>query len=220
MSGDAEATLVARALARDAAAVRALVDALTPVVQARAARVLGKRAGGTTGRSARQELEDMAQEVFVALFANDARALRGWDRARGLSLANYVGLIAEHQVASILRSGRRSPWTDEPTAVDTLSGTIDDASLPEAHVASREAFEAILQRLRAALTPRGLELFYALFVDGASVESVCQTTAMSEDAVYAAKSRILKVLRKVAAEIDADRDSAPTAAAEAARGTS
>jgi RNA polymerase sigma-70 factor (ECF subfamily) len=121
-------------------------------------------------------------------------------------------------VASILRSGRRSPWTDEPTAVDALSGAIDDASLPEAHVASREAFDAVLQRLRAALTPRGLELFYALFVDGASVESVCRTTAMSEDAVYAAKSRILKVLRKVAAEIDAERDSAPTAAAQAARG--
>jgi RNA polymerase sigma-70 factor (ECF subfamily) len=217
MDGSPEA-VVDRALARDAGAVRALVDSLTSVVQARVVRVLGRRAGTRGGRSARQEMEDMAQEVFVALFADDARALRSWDRTRGLSLANYVGLIAEHQVASILRSGRRSPWTDEPTAVDVLADTVDDTARPEAHVASREEFGALLQRLRAALTPRGLHLFYALFVDDVAVATICEQMVMTEDAVYAAKSRILKVVRTVAEEMSRERRTEQTTAARAAGG--
>jgi RNA polymerase sigma-70 factor (ECF subfamily) len=217
MDGSPEA-VVDRALARDADAVRALIDALTGVVQARVVRVLGRRAGTRGGRSARQEMEDMAQEVFVALFADDARALRSWDRARGLSLTNYVGLIAEHQVASILRSGRRSPWADEPTELDVLADTVDDAALPEAHVASREEFGALLERLRATLTPRGLQLFYALFVDDVAVPTLCERMAMTEDAVYAAKSRILKVVRTVAAEMHAERRTEQAEPARAAGG--
>src|SRR5687768_1618744 len=82
------------------------------------ARGLARRMVKARGRDLRQEVEDLTQEVFVALFADDARALRLWDPARGASLANFVGLLAEREVASILRSGRRSPWTEDPTASD------------------------------------------------------------------------------------------------------
>jgi RNA polymerase sigma-70 factor (ECF subfamily) len=215
MVGKAE-SLLERALSREASAVRSLIDELTPVIQARVVRALARRkAGPAAGRSARQEMEDMAQEVFVALFADDARVLRGWNKARGLSLVNYVGLVAERQVVSILRSGRRSPWTDEPTALDTLAGTVDDASPAEVRIASREAFAALLDRLRATLTPNGLDLFYALFVDEESVKAVCERTGMTEDAVYQAKSRIAKVIKKLAAEIEAERESQRQAAAPA-----
>src|SRR5262245_1194983 len=99
------------ALAGDEGAVRQLVDELGPVIQARVARALLRRA---SGRSVRQEVEDLTQEVFASLFEDDGRILRAWDETRGLSLKNFVGLVAGRQATSILRSGRTTPWRDDP----------------------------------------------------------------------------------------------------------
>ena len=81
-------SLLERVLAGDAASSRALVAALLPVVQARVARVLVRRRGGS-GRDVRQEVEDLSQEVFAILFADGARVLRAWDPSRGLSLTGH-----------------------------------------------------------------------------------------------------------------------------------
>src|SRR5687767_4627167 len=113
--------LVEQALARRPEAARRLVDLLCPVVQARVARVL-QRAGRASGRNTRQEVDDMTQEVFATLFDDGGKALRAWQPDRGLSLQNFVGLIAERTAVSILRSGRRSPWTEDPTLSTDLDG--------------------------------------------------------------------------------------------------
>jgi RNA polymerase sigma-70 factor (ECF subfamily) len=195
--------LVRLALEGDASGLRRFVDELTPLVQARVARALSRsRAGKQQGRSVQQETEDLTQEVFVSLFDDDARALRAWDPGRGLSLPNFVGLVAEHQVASILRSGRRNPWKEEPTVSDDLdrsAGAIEGAA---PRVESRDFYARLLERLRAELTPRGLELFGMLLVEGRSVEEATAQTGMSPDAVYAWRSRLGKLVRKLAAEID------------------
>lgn len=191
--------LLHQALAGDVAASRRLVALLVPVVQARVARTLVRRRGGS-GRDVRQEVEDLAQEVFLALFADDGRVLRAWDPSRGLSLASFCGLVAEREVASILRSGRRSPWTDAATELDELEKSLAEVEDVEGCVASREQLERLVDQLRDALSPRGLELFHRLVVEEESVASVCASTKMSLDAVYAWKSRITKVLRKLAAD--------------------
>src|SRR4051794_3412218 len=90
--------LIEAALAREPAAVRALVDLLSPVIERRVAAALWRRA---PGRDIRVEVEDMTQEVFLALFAAGGKPLRAWDPGRGMSLPNFVGLLAQHQVASI-----------------------------------------------------------------------------------------------------------------------
>ncbi len=193
--------LLAAALAGDTSAVRSLVSALTPVVQARVARVLLRRESAGRGRDVRQELEDLCQEVFVALFAEKARLLRLWIPERGLSLANFVGLLAEREAISILRSGRRSPWTEDPTEdedLTALGGTSDGA---EVRVASREMLQYVLDRVRAALSPKGLQLFVWLLVEQQPVEDVCRLAAMTPDAVYAWRSRLGKLVRTIAAEI-------------------
>lgn len=173
-----------------------------PVVQARVSRTLVRRRGGS-GRDARQEVEDLAQDVFAALFADDGRVLRAWDAARGLTLASFCGLVAEREAASILRSGRRSPWTDTATELDDLEKALADVPDVEVRVSSREQLTRLLDRLREALSPRGLELFHRLVVEEESVESVCASTGMTSDAVYAWKSRIGKVVRKLGAEMAA-----------------
>ncbi len=194
-----ERALLEQALAGDRAAARRLVTTLMPVVQARVARILVRRRGAS-GRDVRQEVEDLAQEVFAALFADGGKVLRAWDPTRGLTLTNFCGLIAEREAASILRSGRRSPWTDAATELDELEKSL--ASVPDAEmrVSSREQLERLVDRLREALSPRGLELFHRLVVEEETVESVCAATGMSADAVYAWRSRIGKLVRKLAAE--------------------
>lgn len=184
--------LVRRALSGDPAATRRLVVAVLPVVQARVTRVLARRRN-KSGRDVRQEVEDLAQEVFAALFDEDGRALRAWDASRGLSLANFCGLVAEREAASILRSGRRSPWSADPTDTDDL----------ERDLARREQLELLVDRVREALSPRGLEMFERLVVREESVEAVCAATKMSPDAVYAWRSRIGKLVRALAREIAA-----------------
>jgi RNA polymerase sigma-70 factor (ECF subfamily) len=195
-----ERALLDRALAGDAAATRRLVHALLPVVQARVARTLVRRRGGS-GRDVRQEVGDLAQEVFAALFADDARVLRAWDPSRGLSLASFCGLVAEREAASILRSGRRSPWTEAATEMEDLEKDLGEAPGAEVHVATREQLERLVDRLREELSPRGLELFHRLVVEEEAVESVCASTGLTADAVYAWKSRIGKLVRRIAAEL-------------------
>lgn len=195
-----ERALLEQALSGDAAATRRLVTHLLPVVQARVARVLVRRRGGS-GRDARQEVEDLAQEVFASLFADGGRILRAWDPERGLGLASFAGLIAEREAASVLRSGKRSPWKEAATELDDLEKELEHVDGAEARVATREQLARLVDRLREALSPRGLELFHRLVVEEEAVEAVCASTGMTPDAVYAWKSRIGKVVRKLAAEL-------------------
>ncbi|RMH16597.1 MAG: sigma-70 family RNA polymerase sigma factor [Acidobacteria bacterium] len=191
---------IERALAGDAAALAALVDELTPVVQARVARVLLRR---RTTRDVRQEVEDLTQEVFLALFAGGGRVLRSWQPQRGLSLKNFVGLVADRQATSILRSGKRSPWTEEPTAVDDLDRPADDAD-PEARALSRQQLRRLLELLRERLSPLGWHLFDLLFIQEKTVTEVCRTAEMSPEAVYAWRSRLRRQARRLARRIESE----------------
>ncbi len=200
--------LVERALARDGDALRSLVDVLTPVIQARVARALLRRAAAASGRNIRQEVEDLTQDVFASLFADGGKALRAWEPGRGLSLANFVGFVAERQVASILRTTRRSPWTEDPTLMEELDTPVDATGV-ELRVESQQMLEALLDRLREELSPLGLSLFEMLFIHQRSVPEVCERMGMSRDAVYAWQSRLGKLTRKLGAELMSDSQASP-----------
>lgn len=201
LMGEFDAGALRDALAADPQALRRFVAAMTPVVQSRVARGLRRR-GAMGGRDVRQEVEDMVQDVFAALFAHDGRALRAWDPSRGLSLANFVGFIAERQVASILRSGRRNPWRDEPEELDQLESHAAVVPDAEPQIASRLTLERLLDRMREALSPRGLELFQRLYVDGESIEEVAPVMGMTREAIYTWRNRVGKLVRSFAAEMD------------------
>ncbi len=195
--------IVARAIARKPDAIRALIRILTPVIQIRVARALQRsHTVRSQGRSPAQDVEDLTQEVFLALFDDDSRALRAWDPARGSTLTSFVSLVAEHQVASILRSGKRRPWRHEDTSDEVLEFVPAERPGTERRIASRQLYALVVERLRSELSPRGLELFYALMVDEEPVDAVCARLSMTADAVYAWRSRLAKTVRAVAAEIE------------------
>lgn len=196
------ASLARRALEGDPIALRSLVATLTPVIQARVARtLLARRSRLAGGRSVREEVEDLTQEIFLALFAREARVLRSWEPERGLSLLNFVGLVAERQVLSFLRSGRRNSWKEEPSLTgDELETEAPDRG-PEEIAVSREHLSRLLDRLRESLSPLGWRLFDLLFVQELSQSEVQAASGLSADAVYAWRSRLRRLAQKLAAEM-------------------
>lgn len=202
MTHDQSLSLVAAALSGRPAAIRALVDALMPVVQSRAARALARYR--PRSRDARQDVEDLVQEIFAALFEHDARVLRSWDPAKGLSLRNFVGLVAQRAAHGMLRSGRRTPWPDDPTDPVDLEGLDEGPSDPLARITSRAELEHLLDRLTEELSPRGLALFYRLCVHQEDVRVVAESTGMTEVAVYAFRKRLERTARELARELSED----------------
>jgi RNA polymerase sigma-70 factor (ECF subfamily) len=201
MDGDFAPERLQQALLADRAAVRELIVYVLPVVRARVLRALTRR-GRAQARDPNQELDDVTQEVLAALFADDARVLRSWDRARGLSLLNFVGLVSERQAAALFRTGKRSPWTEDPTLSSELELLSGASQAPDRPLASREQLALILERLRERLSPLGLQLFYDLIVEEKSVAEVSSTTGMSVDALYAWRSRLGRLVQKIAHEVE------------------
>ena len=192
---------VYRALAGEEAALTKLVDVLTPVVQARVARVLLHRRGfAAPGRDVRQEVEDLVQEIFLLLFDDGGKVLRGWEPQRGLSLMNFAGQVAERRTISILRSGRRSPWKEDPTLTEELDRE-DPRGDSERKAASREELRLLVRRLTEELSPLGWHLFDLLFLRDLPVDEVVRRTGRSSEAVYQWKSRLSRLARKILREL-------------------
>jgi RNA polymerase sigma-70 factor (ECF subfamily) len=204
--------LIERALGEDPRARRALVDALVPVVQRRVTIEIFRHKGLARGRNLRQDVEDMTQQVFVSLLEGDARALRAWSPGRGLALHDFVELLASREVASILRSGRRNPWKEDTVADDVMSEYVGVEDGPELLASARNFGEALVDRLQAQLSPKGVELFELLFVQEREVADVAAALAMSMDAVYAWRSRIARAARQIARELQGETDEAPVKA--------
>jgi RNA polymerase sigma-70 factor (ECF subfamily) len=193
--------LLERALSSDRAAQSELVDLLTPVIQKRVARaLLGWHHGAASGRNIHQEVEDFSQEVFLTLFENDAHVLQTWKPGGGLSLINFVGLVAQRRAHCILRSGKRTPWRDDPTLTDDLDGP-DDAPSPEVVAASSEELHLVLNRLKEELSPYGWQMFDLLFLQELSPDEVAQKTGRTLAAVYKWQSRLHQLARQILAEL-------------------
>jgi RNA polymerase sigma factor (sigma-70 family) len=193
-----ERALIDAALAGDRQAVRSLVDLITPQIRMRVFRVLMR---GGAGRDVQTAVEDLSQQVLLALFAQGGRELRAWDPQKPLSLVRFVGLIAERQAIDTVRTRRRNPFTEIPTAADDLelcSGSVDNH---EQQAASRALIEGIVEQLRATLTPYAMQMFERLFIDELEVAEIAQEFSMSTAAIYAWRSRLAEQVRECAREI-------------------
>lgn len=199
---------IERALSGDDRALRSLVSAMTPVVQARIARALLRRRGAARGEDPRQRLADIAQDVYVELFRDGAKLLRSWQPSRGLSLRGFVGLVAEQRVAATLRSRRRNPWAEVLGDGDEEVGSDMPAASagPEELLLSRDAIVRLLDLVRAELSPLGLDMFYRLVVHEEPIAGVCEATGMSTSAVQAWSSRLKRLVASLAREILAEQE--------------
>ncbi len=195
--------LVREALAGDRAATRSLVARLRPAIQAELAHLLLQYKPGR-GRSARQELEDLVQEIFAVLWSTDGRLLRRWEPERGRSLESYSRMVARSRALDILRSRKRTPWQEEPTETLDIEAAapVVAASQPD-QVGARRTLRRLQIRMQQRLSARDWQLFTSLFTDDLSVQQVSDEIGMTTAAVYQWRSRFVrKVLPQLADGLD------------------
>jgi RNA polymerase sigma factor (sigma-70 family) len=182
-------------------AAQDLVGRLLPVVRMRVTRILWRWSAVAKGRDVNQDVDDMVQDVFVALLNQNARVLRSWAPDRGLSLPNFVGLVAERHVLSRLRSARSNPWTEEATNDGELAARIGVDDMLELRVTLQQFLCILVERLHTQLTPLAMQLFVQLFIEQRSVTEVSGMCRMSANSVYVWRNRLVKRARTIASEI-------------------
>ncbi|MFK7888758.1 MAG: RNA polymerase sigma factor [Gammaproteobacteria bacterium] len=190
-----------RVLAGNDAAIAEFVSTMTPVIQARVARCLMKG----TPRDIRRDVEDHSQDVYAHLFSDGAKILRRYDDSHGLSLRNYVGLVAERRVISQLRSSKNNPWR-ENVSLENEPMPLCGRGSPEREASGQSSLDALLNYLRTTLSPLAWRLFQLLYVHELSVTEVCAETGLSNDAVYAWRSRLRKSARQAQTQLNPGAD--------------
>jgi len=197
-------SVVDRAVSGDRDAAMLLIAGIAPVVRTRIARALRRRRAEARGRRLRHDLEDLVQEAFAALFDDGGRALRAWDPARGLGFLAFVGLLADREVAMVMRTRKRNPWTEDPTAHDAFPAP-DDADGVAVRLEARDQLRRLAAQVAARLDWRGRRYFQLLVVEDRPVRAVAAATGASPEALYAWRSRLTRLAREVLTELERPR---------------
>jgi hypothetical protein len=193
---EADDTLLRLALEGQSAARRELALRLTPVVQRRVCRPLAVQARRYVNSLQRTDVLDLTQQVLLLLFERDCQILRKWDPARGMSLMGFVGLVAEREARTVLRSGRRSAWAERPSS-EEIAEFIDERPPVETEVCSRDELEKIWHRLEEELSPKALLLFRALLIDQVPIQELSQRYDLTPNALYTFRSRLRRQVHEI-----------------------
>jgi DNA-directed RNA polymerase specialized sigma24 family protein len=195
-----------RFLISDKSKEKLLIDAISPIVRFRVARTISRRLRKRPYFISSEDVDEIAQEVMALLFASNSRLLHAWDSCRGLSFNNYVGLVAERSASRILRVRLRRG----EGGLDTVPGCVSDSEVedsvpgPEDVFATREYSQIVVRRILNQLSPFGGELFELLVIKDRAVEDVCELMSLSREATYTWRSRLAKLARRVAKEVDGE----------------
>jgi RNA polymerase sigma-70 factor (ECF subfamily) len=190
-------SLLERVRARDPAAWAQLVNLYGPLVY---------------GWCRRAELQpadaaDVGQEVFAAV----ARAIGGFRHDRpGATFRGWLYVITRNK----LRDRAAAPGAvgtggsdAQRRLAEVHAGQPDEATEPGADPEEANGRKALCRRaiecIRGEFEPRTWEAFWRVFVDGQAAADVASALGISANAVYLAKSRVLRRLRdEFAALID------------------
>jgi DNA-directed RNA polymerase specialized sigma24 family protein len=191
-----EVDLVRSALDDAPGGMPRLVMYLLPLVRKRVRRALLRRRARLGIGMIDHVCDDLVQDTLVALLDRRSRVLRGWCQERG-SLRGFVGVVAERQVGMVLRSPRRSPFTELATDCDELERAQSrseafTAVSEAANAESRNSLRVLSELLREHLSERGYFVFEVLFLEQSSTERALERTGLSRDALYAWRCRIVR----------------------------
>lgn len=175
-----DAPLVARAVAGDTAARRALAGRLSPVIRARIARRLGR--AGTP-----DVVDDLAQQLWSRLFEAGSFLSR-WAPG-GLSVENFIGRAAEWEALHYLRD-RGLP--EEP--IERASEVPSELDL-EHHVSERDRARKLYAAVSAQLPAKGRLVMAALYVDELSPDEAADALGVSRQVIYNWQYKIRSLAR-------------------------
>jgi len=191
---DAAESLIASALGGDRNAMRRLVEWLMPVIRSTVRYSLRRRGRERIGG---QDGDDLVQEVWTHLFAEDAAVLRKFDPGRG-NLEAYVTVVARSKTRGI-----RMTAESQRRGGDARMGNIDDmhgvagGADPEAHAMSHELARRLKERLVDALPERGKLVFAYIYVDGKKPDEAAKLMKVSTQVIYNWQHKIRTLIRSV-----------------------
>lgn len=165
------------------------------VVRARAVRIMSRHRHATQRGISKHDLDELTQEAFAVLWANDARVLRCWDPSRGMSLANFVGLVTERALKKVVYRRQRS-CREVLTNDEELELCAGSKPSPEANLEEQEHVAQVLSLLQRRLSPTAVRVLEML-VDNCTMDTICAETGLSRDAIYAWRSRLPRIARRL-----------------------
>ena len=185
--GRDDSELVKRCIRREPGAWVEFVDRFKGTVQALARRYM-KLNGHLPDEP---ELEDIVQEVFLAVIRRDFRLLRNYDAT--YTVKTYLGVITRTEVHRLLRRRRPRVGTDEE--LEEAGATVPSSSDGAADAEERE----VLLRALDELPQRDAEILKLRFLREMDYRAIAGALNIPETSVgqtlFRAKQRLVERLR-------------------------
>lgn len=191
--------LLQRCLAGDRHAWTALVDALTRYVYY----LIRLTARRHAAELSPEEIADLHNDLFLALFEDDCRRLRAWRGDNGCSLRSWVRIITIRRTIDALRKRRHhlslDARDDDGPAAPALATDEPD---PLAALIARDTPDprARLAALTDDLSPSDRLLLEMIYLRKMSADAIAGALRINKGALYTRKTRLIKRLRALAEE--------------------
>ncbi|HET6583801.1 MAG TPA: sigma-70 family RNA polymerase sigma factor [Nannocystaceae bacterium] len=182
---------VDRAVGGHDRSARALVRRLTPLVRARVRRALA-REGACLGVG---DADDVVQQVMLELFADHGRRLRAYDPERGVSLAGWVGMVADRQITDLARRSaaqKRGGPSPEFVVADELPSA---SAGPEDVAVAIDLAKRLIDHLDRSLPSSGRAVLDGVFANGRTIGEVAADAGLTRQVVYNWQHRIRVAVR-------------------------
>ncbi|MGH7162318.1 MAG: RNA polymerase sigma factor [Planctomycetota bacterium] len=187
MSASDDRTLVDRCISAEPGAWRLFVDRFAPLVRALARRYLTLH-GHFPDDS---DLDDVVQDVFLAVTRKDFRLLRDYDPT--YAFTTYLAVITRTEVHRGLR--RRRPALGAPEELEGASPPAEAASAAAERSEEHDALTAAL----GALPPRDAEILKLRFLREMDYKAIAAVLRIPESSVgqtlFRAKQKLLERLK-------------------------
>lgn len=144
----------------------------------------------------REDVQQLVHDLFVDLFADEAKALRRYDPEKGSSPEGYFRRFARFRCAN-WRRAQRFARRAELLSPEDLTDLIDHAPQHEDVSDLGAALEQseTLRRIAAVLTPEEFDLFQRRYLQFQSGAELSQHFGISQEALYKRLSRLVAILR-------------------------
>jgi DNA-directed RNA polymerase specialized sigma24 family protein len=169
---------------------RHAVELVTAIIRARVRRFLFR------SPIAGHEVEDLVQEIWVALLDRDARKLRSWDPGRCVPLERFVAVIADRELASLRsrsRARRRSAPLIDLEAMPVHAAV--DTWTPETAAVTAALLAGWRARIGQQLSPRGRAIF-ELMVHELDPDQIAAVLEVNRQVVYNWQYQIRGILAR------------------------
>ncbi len=147
------------------------------------------------------EVEDLVQEVWLALFEDEGARLEAFDPSRGGGLEAFVSVVAGRVARQRVRE-RRTKKRGVDVRVISIQGEREDLSLPDPHPTPDVAAEGkqvaarLVAFLEAKLPERGRLVLRLVFTDGVPPDEAARALGVRVQVVYNWQHKVRALSRK------------------------